>query len=149
MDIFSQEKRSQIMRCVKSKNTSPEVLIRQYLHRQGMRFRLHVKSLPGNPDLFLRKYNAVIFYHGCFWHGHNCKSIPKSNVEFWEHKIHRNKNRDQINTQTLLKLGYRVLIIWGCSHTTKHRLNAMLLKACSWIKSASSYKELSREENNI
>lgn len=74
MDIFSQEKRSQIMRCVKSKHTSPEITIRKYLHKQGIRFRLHVKSLPGNPDLFLRKYNAVIFYHGCFWHGHVCKS---------------------------------------------------------------------------
>lgn len=96
-DKISKAKRSEIMGLIKAKNTKPELLIRKYLHAQGYRFRLYEKHLPCHPDIVLKKYKTVIFINGCFWHGHeNCKyfKLPKSNVEFWHHKIETNRKRD-------------------------------------------------------
>ncbi|HNW70035.1 MAG TPA: DNA mismatch endonuclease Vsr [Bacteroidales bacterium] len=116
-DIFSKEKRSQIMVRVRAIETKPEILIRKYLFSQGFRFRKNVKSLPGCPDIVLPKYRTVIFIHGCFWHGHkNCISsaLPKSNKEYWVSKISSNIIRDKKNKQKLKKLGWNVIIIWEC-----------------------------------
>jgi DNA mismatch endonuclease, patch repair protein len=97
-DLFSSNKRSDIMRNIRSTNTKPEIYIRSILHQMGYRFRLHRKDLPGKPDIVLPKYKAVIFVNGCFWHGHkNCKKakLPQSNRPFWEEKIKSNILRDR------------------------------------------------------
>jgi len=117
MDIVSPERRSQIMRAICRENTAPEMLVRKAAHRLGLRFRLHVKPLPGRPDLVLPKWRTVIFVNGCFWHRHpGCKrtTIPKSNTEFWQRKFAANVQRDQINYARLEESGWRVLIVWQC-----------------------------------
>ena len=120
-DVFSKEKRSEIMRAVKSENTKPELQLRKALHRLGYRYRLNVKTLPGKPDIVFPKYRTVIFMHGCFWHGHNCKRgarIPKTNTDYWTEKVARNRLRDQKNAAALKKLGWRVVTIWECQLKT-------------------------------
>ena len=116
-DTHSKEVRSYNMSRIRSGNTRPELLVRQYLHSKGFRYRLHNKNLPGRPDLVLKKYNSVIFVHGCFWHSHeNCKysNLPKSNRSYWESKLKRNKERDKITNNKLKALGWRVLTVWEC-----------------------------------
>jgi DNA mismatch endonuclease (patch repair protein) len=116
-DVFSATKRSAIMRAVKSANTKPEIALRKALHRMGYRYRLNAKNLPGKPDLVFPKYGAVIFVHGCFWHGHVCKRgrrVPKANRDYWLEKIARNKARDRKNAAALKKLGWRVITVWEC-----------------------------------
>jgi len=101
---------------VKNKNTSPELLVRQFLHRAGFRYRLHSKVLPGSPDLVLSKYKTVIFIHGCFWHGHTCKKgkRPTTRVEFWDQKLDKNLERDKHVQSELKALGWRVITVWEC-----------------------------------
>lgn len=102
---------------IKSKDTKPEMLVRKFLHANGFRYRLHVKDLPGKPDIVLPKYRTVIFVHGCFWHGHEgCKYyvMPKSNQEFWSTKILGNVNRDKQHAAKLKKEHWRVINIWEC-----------------------------------
>lgn len=118
-DIVSVERRSEIMASVHHKDTGPEKIVRSFLHGKGVRYRLHVKDLPGKPDLVSAKYGATIFINGCFWHGHEdekCKlaRIPKSNTEFWETKINKNRARDQRNWQELQSLGWKVIVVWEC-----------------------------------
>ena len=116
-DTMTPEQRSRCMSAVKGKDTKPEMIVRRYLFSKGLRFRLHVRSLPGNPDIVLPKYKTVVFINGCFWHGHEgCKyyRLPKSNVEFWESKITNNKSRDVQNEIKLKELGWRVIRIWEC-----------------------------------
>ena len=102
---------------IKSKDTAPELRVRSALHRAGYRFRLHVKDLPGKPDIVLPKYKTVIFVHGCFWHRHKgCSdaSKPSTNQEFWEEKFKRNVERDKREQAELKKLGWKVIVIWEC-----------------------------------
>ena len=116
-DTLTPEQRSRCLSAVKGKDTKPEMIVRKYLFSKGLRYRLHVRSLPGNPDIVLPKYKTVVFINGCFWHGHEgCKyyRLPKSNVEFWESKITNNKNRDVLNEIKLKELGWRVIRIWEC-----------------------------------
>ena len=116
-DTMTPEQRHRCMSAIKGKDTKPEMIVRRYLFSKGLRYRLHVKKLPGNPDIVLPKYKTVVFINGCFWHGHEgCKyyRLPKSNVEFWESKITNNKNRDILNELKLKELGWRVLRIWEC-----------------------------------
>ncbi|WBV59895.1 DNA mismatch endonuclease Vsr [Chryseobacterium camelliae] len=117
MDIWSKEKRTEVMSKIRSKNTKPELLLRKYLFSKGLRYRINYKKLPGKPDIVFPKYKTVVFVNGCFWHGHdNCKiaHIPKSNVEFWTNKINNNKKRDEDNLKSLLLLGWCVFIVWEC-----------------------------------
>lgn len=117
MDVFSPEKRSQVMSRIRSKDTKPEKIIRSILHKLGFRFRINRKDLPGKPDIVLPKYRTVIFVHGCFWHQHEgCKiaSKPKSNSEYWKTKFIKNIERDKKNQEELKLMGYRVIIIWEC-----------------------------------
>lgn len=121
-DIFSQEKRNFIMSKVKGTNTKPELLVRSYLFKKGLRYRLHQKALPGSPDIVLKKYKSVIFVNGCFWHGHaDCKkaNLPKTKTQFWQDKIGRNKNRDRKNEEILVGLGWKVLSIFECDLMAK------------------------------
>lgn len=101
---------------VRGKDTGPEMIVRRFLHSNGYRYRLHVRALPGCPDIVLGKYKTVIFVHGCFWHGHECKigRLPKSNVQFWTTKIARNISRDRKNQRLLKAEGWRVITIWSC-----------------------------------
>lgn len=101
---------------VKTKNTAPEVKLRSLLHKNGFRFRLNRKDLPGKPDIVLPKYNAVIFVHGCFWHGHDCKrgKRPQTNEKFWIKKIDANIERDKLDVIKLRELGWRSFVVWGC-----------------------------------
>jgi len=116
-DIFTKEKRSQIMSKVGSKDTKPEKLVRSALHRLGYRFRLHDKKLPGKPDLVLPKYKTVIFVHGCFWHQHSgCgkASIPRTNRAFWQEKLEKNVIRDRKVNVQLTEMGWNVITVWEC-----------------------------------
>ena len=128
-DRFSPEKRSQIMSRVKGRNTSPERTVRSWLHRLGYRFRLHHKKLPGHPDIVLPKYRAVIFVHGCFWHGHQgCSRSkrPATNREFWDKKIDATIQRDREVQQRLHAMNWRVLVIWQCEIKNGDMITARL-----------------------
>lgn len=109
------------MRRVRQKDTRPEMIVRQLVHRLGFRFRLHRRDLPGTPDIVLPKYRSVIFVHGCFWHGHSCKkgALPTTRVDFWRDKFARNRIRDSNAAKELSELGYKVLVIWECQ-TSDH-----------------------------
>ena len=117
-DIVSPEKRSQNMSAIRSKNTKPEVYLRKLLFAQGYRYRIADKSVPGHPDIFLRKYNTAIFVNGCFWHRHpGCKYAytPKSRVEFWQKKFDDNVRRDSAVKAELLEHGIKLLTVWECA----------------------------------
>ena len=117
MDIFTADKRSQVMSRVRGKDTAPEMTVRRYLHGRGLRFRLHGKGLPGKPDIVFASRRVVLFVHGCFWHGHvGCRraTLPATRREFWEHKIRSTVHRDVKIRQTLEDAGWTVLIIWQC-----------------------------------
>ncbi len=139
MDIFTKEKRSEVMSFVKCKDTKPEVMLRKALFNKGFRYRLHLKAIEGKPDIYLKRYNAVIFFHGCFWHGHICKAgaLPKTRIEFWKNKIEANKFRDAAVTNSLQKKGFRVLIVWGCSVKGRGRIcfNSVVNQIIEWIVS--------------
>ena len=116
-DVFSKSKRSEIMSWIRGKDTGPEMVIRKALFANGFRYRLHVKNLPGKPDIVLPKYNAVVIVDGCFWHGHkNCKffRMPKSRISFWRKKIDANRARDVKNRRKLRRLGWNVIQVWEC-----------------------------------
>lgn len=116
-DVFSPEKRSEVMRAVKGADTKLEIALRKALFARGFRYRLHAKDLPGKPDLVFPKYRAALFVHGCFWHGHDCargSRVPKTNRAYWTAKIARNKARDKETTKRLKAQGWRVLVVWEC-----------------------------------
>jgi len=117
MDIWSKEKRSQVMSRILSQDTIPERRVRKILTAMGYRYRLNVKHLPGKPDIVLRKYNAVIFVHGCFWHLHSgCRdgTVPKTRTDYWREKLYKNKARDARHMRDLRKKGWKVLRLWEC-----------------------------------
>lgn len=117
MDVHEPEVRSYNMSRIKGKDTKPEMLVRKFLFAQGFRYRLHVKNLPGKPDIVLPKYKTVIFIHGCFWHGHKgCRYfvVPKTRTEWWINKIERNKQNDKIAIKALKKAQWDVITIWEC-----------------------------------
>lgn len=116
IDIVDPATRSRMMSGIKGQNTRPEMIVRKRLHREGFRFRLHRKDLPGKPDIVLPRYRSVIFVHGCFWHGHDCPyfKMPKTRTNFWEEKISTNRRRDTKNITSLRAGGWQVLVIWEC-----------------------------------
>lgn len=117
VDIVDRATRSRMMAGIKGKNTRPEIFARRFLHGRGLRFRLHDKSLPGRPDIVLRKWKVAIFVHGCFWHQHpGCPfaTRPASNVERWQHKFEQNSARDRRSVSEILALGWRVIVLWEC-----------------------------------
>ena len=116
-DTVSPQKRSDVMRRVRSKDTTPEMAVRRALHRHGFRFRLHHAKLPGKPDVVLTKHKTAVFVHGCLWHWHGCKNsrMPHSNVDYWEGKIARNVERDKSHRAALEHCGWRVAVIWECA----------------------------------
>ena len=117
VDNVSKEVRSYNMSRIRSKDTKPEILVRSYLFSKGLRFRKNDKRYPGSPDIVLPKYKTMVFVHGCFWHLHDgCRyaRIPKSNVEYWEKKLYRNKERDEHNQKELEEMGWNVITVWEC-----------------------------------
>jgi len=117
VDSVSPELRSLIMGRVRGKDTRPEMVVRRLVFSMGYRYRLHVKDLPGRPDLVFPGKRKVIFVHGCFWHGHRCPMgdrMPKSRVEFWSAKLARNAERDREVAGALRRLGWSRLVIWEC-----------------------------------
>ena len=117
MDTLTKEKRSWNMSKIRSKNTKPEIAVRSKLHKAGYRFRLHVKGLPGKPDIVLPKHNTIIFINGCFWHRHKgCEYAykPKTRVDFWNQKLNRNIKRQDEVIKELRGLEWKVLVIWEC-----------------------------------
>lgn len=115
-DRHTNEQRSRNMAAVKGKDTAPEIVVRRTLHRLGYRFRLHRADLPGKPDIVLPRYRVVVFVHGCFWHGHDCKhgKRPTTRTDFWNRKLDANIARDRRNELRLQELGWSVTTIWEC-----------------------------------
>ena len=117
-DIISPERRSKNMSAIRSKDTKPEIYLRKLLFAEGYRYRIAERSIPGHPDMFLRKYNTAIFVHGCFWHRHQgCKYayMPKSRVEFWQKKFDDNVRRDTVVKVALQENNVKCLIVWECT----------------------------------
>lgn len=120
-DKISAQARSKMMAGIRAKNTRPEMIVRRYLHSQGFRYRLHRKDLPGSPDVLLPRFKAVVFVHGCFWHGHEgCQyfKLPDTRRHFWELKIAGNARRDEAAISKLADAGWRVAIVWECALRT-------------------------------
>lgn len=142
MDTVSRQKRSEIMSKVKSKNTKPEILIRKALFAKGLRYRINVKSLPGSPDIVLKKYKTVIFVHGCFWHGHDCKygKLPATNTEFWKEKRDRNKKRDQRKIEELEVLNWKVFVVWECEINSTIKLSQKISELYTCILEGNKYE---------
>lgn len=113
---------------VGGKNTQPEMLVRKVAHSIGYRYRLHVSRLPGRPDLVFASRRKVIFVHGCFWHGHTCKrgAPPATNMDFWNAKLTRNRERDKANIRKLRRDGWRVLVLWECRIADVEKLGQRL-----------------------
>jgi DNA mismatch endonuclease, patch repair protein len=126
-DRLTPERRSENMRRIRSQNTSPEMAVRKLLHGHGYRYRLHVRDLPGKPDLVFPARRCVLMIHGCFWHGHKgCREsrMPKTNQEYWVPKLEKNYARDRGHLRALRRLGWRVMVVWECQ-----------VEKLSWIES--------------
>jgi len=136
-DIVDPATRSRMMSGITAKNTKPELMIRKLLFNSGFRYRLHNRSLKGTPDIVLKKYRAVIFVNGCFWHGHNCHlfRLPKSRTEFWKKKIKSNIERDVRSRKILAEDGWRIGLVWECAVKGKIAIRPDLLicKIRDWL----------------
>lgn len=145
-DIVSPEVRSRMMSGIRGKNTKPEMLLRRGLHSLGFRFRLHDRKLPGCPDLVFPKYNAVIFVHGCFWHGHNCHlfKMPSSRSEFWQAKIGRNQELDLCAIGELERRNIRHATVWECAlkGRTRMPLDEVINGCATWLTSTKRSLEI-------
>lgn len=144
-DKLTSSQRSHCMSRIRGKNTKPEILVRKGLHARGFRFRLHNRKLPGSPDIVLPKYGVAILVNGCFWHGHKgCRyaTRPKSNVEFWETKIARNKHRDEVTTAHLEALGWHVITVWECELRAGSQLEDRLDALAGEIRYAGEVKKI-------
>lgn len=129
-DRISKERRSWNMGRIRNKDTSPELRVRSILHREGYRFRLQNKNLPGKPDIVLPRFKTVVFVHGCFWHRHaGCSdaTVPKTRTEFWVGKFETNIRRDSRAVQQLQDLGWRVIVVWECELKNSEVLKDRLL----------------------
>jgi len=147
MDTVDKETRSQMMAGIRSCNTKPEVLVRKALHARGFRFRINVKKLPGSPDIVLKKYNAIIFVHGCFWHGHNCRlfKAPSTRTKYWSDKIRGNRARDSKNIKALSAMGWRICIVRECAIRKAARrpvLSGLAVRLVTWIRSSNTRMEI-------
>ena len=144
-DILTPSQRHRCMSHIRGKNTRPEIVVRKGLHARGFRFRLHDRKLPGSPDLVLPKYGVAIMVNGCFWHGHKgCRyaTKPKSNMEFWELKIRRNKHRDEVTDAHLEALGWHVITIWECELRKNPQLEGRLDSLAEQIRNAGEAKKV-------
>ena len=157
MDKLTKEQRHRCMSAIKGKNTKPEMVVRKFLFSRGFRYRLNHPRLPGHPDIVLRKYRTVIFVNGCFWHGHdNCRyfRLPKTNIDFWQKKIERNKERDKKEQCQLAAMGWHCITVWECQLKSKVRqqtldaLEYMLYRINLEYRSVKPY-EITEEEYSM
>lgn len=143
-DVVSPKTRSRMVSGIKGKDTKPELILRSGLHKAGLRYRIHVRDLPGKPDLVFPKYRSVIFAHGCFWHAHDCHLFkwPKSRQEFWREKITGNKERDLINEGKLCNDGWRIGRVWECALKGKKKrsIESVIEHCILWLRS--DHKEI-------
>lgn len=131
-DIVSPEQRSKNMAAIRSKNTKPEIYLRKLLFAKGYRYRIAEKTVPGHPDIFLRKHNTAVFVHGCFWHRHpECKYayMPKSRIDFWNKKFENNISRDAVVRNELLARRIKCLVVWEC--TVKKMIKSQEFRECT------------------
>ena len=145
VDVVDSATRSQMMSSIHGRNTRPEILIRSLLHRHGFRFRLHVRNLPGKPDIVLPRYHAVVFVHGCFWHGHDCPLFkwPKTRPDFWREKIGRNQANDNRTREALLANGWRVGIVWECALRGAGKdIGSVAQSLAGWLRSDALFIEV-------
>ena len=161
-DRMTKAQRHYCMSRIRSKNTKPELIVRKHLFSHGYRYRINNKRLPGSPDIVLKKYKTIIFVNGCFWHGHEeCKHyvIPKSNTEYWENKIKKNKERDTKQRALLRKLGWHIIIIWECQLLPTKRkqtlegldrtLNKIFLDEITLLNKHTNFKESKQSKQYI
>ena len=130
VDVLTKKQRSYNMSQIRSKNTSPEIIVRSLVHRMGYRYALHRSDLPGHPDIVLVKYKKIIFVHGCFWHMHRCRYgrvIPATRTKFWQNKRRGNVERDKRNLKNLHLLGWKIIIIWECQTRKVKQLKGRIL----------------------
>lgn len=135
-----------MMAGIRGKNTKPELILRHGLHAAGFRFRLHDRTLPGKPDIVFPKYRAVLFAHGCFWHGHDCHLFkwPSSRPEFWRDKINRNREVDALASVALKAADWRLGIVWECALKGRARLpiDSVVAKCGAWLQSDIPFLEV-------
>ncbi len=148
-DIVSPEVRSRMMAGIRGTNTKPELVLRRALHAAGFRFRLHDRALPGKPDIVFPRYRAVLFAHGCFWHGHDCHLVrlPTTRTDFWAAKIARNREVDQSALESLRLLGWRVGVVWECSLKGRTRLefDDVIGQCIDWLRGEEPILEIRGE----
>lgn len=134
---------------IRGTNTAPELILRRALHAKGFRYRLHDRRLPGKPDMVFPRYHAVIFAHGCFWHGHDCHLFkwPSTRPEFWQAKIRRNRENDARAGAALAEQGWRQAIVWECALKGKARLPLprVIRRCTSWLRSDKPLLEICGE----
>lgn len=139
VDVVDSMTRSRMMAGIKGKDTQPEIVLRKALFKRGFRYRLHGKGIPGKPDIVLRKYNAVIFVNGCFWHGHDCNLFkwPTTRKDFWKEKIEGTRVRDKKKINECHDMGLRTLVVWECALKGKEKLpfDALIQKVVDWLHS--------------
>ena len=145
-DVFDSIERSRVMSLIRSKDTKPELRIRQGLHRRGYRFRVNVRTLPGKPDIVLSKYRTVVQIRGCFWHGHSCHDghLPKTKREYWIEKLSSNTRRDARNDRRLRNLGWSVIVIWECQCMSNSKCQKSLDRIARFL----SAREVIRERSS-
>ena len=151
-DKLNTQQRHHCMSRILGKDTKPELLVRKGLHAHGFRFRLQDRNLPGRPDIVLPKYGVAIMVNGCFWHGHGgCRyaTKPKSNIEFWETKIARNKHRDEVTAAHLEALGWTVIIVWECELRGKEKAEARIQALADKILSAGALKRQKEDQRRL
>jgi DNA mismatch endonuclease, patch repair protein len=144
-DVHSTAARRRNMAAIRSKNTKPELLVRQSLHAAGYRYTLHNKKLPGRPDIVLPKHGAAILINGCFFHGHECEKFrwPATRAEFWRDKIGGNRERDKRNVALLREAGWRVLVVWECAiRGDQASKKSALAKIVRWVGGRSAWDEI-------
>lgn len=146
-DKLTPSQRSYCMSRIRGKDTKPEILVRKGLHARGFRFRLQERRLPGRPDLTLPRYGVAVMVNGCFWHGHDgCRHAtkPKSNSEFWEAKIARNRHRDEVTAAHMEALGWTVITVWECELRGKEAAQARIDALAEEIRRAGAERETAR-----
>lgn len=145
VDVVDGATRSRMMSGIRGRNTKPEILVRSLLHRQGFRFRLHARNLPGKPDIVLPRYRAIVFVHGCFWHGHDCPLFkwPGTRQDFWREKIGSTHRNDRRAREKLLSTGWRVGVVWECAIRGAGKdTGGVARRLADWLRSDSHFTEI-------
>lgn len=153
MDKMSSSDRSRVMSRNKGEDTGPELSLRRAIFAEGFRYRLHVKELPGSPDLVFPKFQAVIQIHGCYWHAHDCGRFnwPATNAEFWRNKLEKNRERDLKNLERINQLGWRQMTVWECAFRrgSEYAPSEVVEMVVGWLKNGSGNKVIPQDSDAI